>query len=290
METPVKKKLFDNLHHKYRLVIMQDDTFEEKLSFKLSKYNVFIALGFSIIALIFGTTFIIAFTPLREYIPGYADVKMDKEIRRLAHTVDSLDVMLRQKEEYMQNLKIILGGTIKVDSLPEKPENLTEVIKETNLAPSKEDSLLRLEMEEMDQYNLLTVEEKGAQATSIASLFFFTPIRGYIVNGFNARKRHFGIDIVAKENEPVKATLDGTVLYADWTLETGYIIGIQHYGGLVSVYKHNSALVKKQGEYVQAGEVIAIVGGTGEVSTGPHLHFELWHNGNPVNPREYMTF
>jgi len=284
------KKFFHRLKHKHRLVILQDDTLEENFSFKLTPLNVFIAVGISGIVLIFATTFIIAFTPLREYIPGYADVKLSKNIRKLSYSVDSLETRLKQKEDYFNNLKTILIGNIHTDSLPTKPDVPVKTQEVPALNKSKEDSMLRGEFENSDEYNLLFTEEKKSNITSISSFFFFTPLRGYVVNNFNLKKGHYGIDIVAKENEAIKATLDGTVIFSSWTLETGYVIGLQHTGNIVSIYKHNSALMKKQGDFVKAGDVIAIIGNTGELSTGPHLHFELWYNGSPVNPKDYITF
>ncbi len=270
---------------------MQDDTFEEKFSFRLSPMNVFIAVGVSSIVLIFSTTFIIAFTPLREYIPGYADVNMNKKLRKISYVVDSLENKLELKEQYFANLKKILSGNIQADSLPIKPSSPKPTQSITQLYKSREDSLLRGEFENTDDYNLLFTEDKKSNAgTSIANYFFFTPLRGIIINHFNLKKEHYGIDIVAKENEAIKATLDGTVVLSSWTLESGYIIGIQHTGNIISIYKHNSVLMKKVGDFVKAGDVIAVIGNSGELTTGPHLHFELWYNGTPVNPKDYLNF
>jgi len=286
----IKRKFYLRLKHKYRLVIMQDDTFEEKFSFKLLPMNVFIAVGVSAIVLIFSTTFIIAFTPLREYIPGYADVNINKKFRYLSYSVDSLEHGLAQKEAYMKNLKTILGGNIKTDSLPEKPASPISKKQVGKLVKSREDSILRGEFENSDDFNLLFAEDKKSTVGSISNFFFFTPIRGIVINNFNLKKEHYGVDIVAKENEAVKATLDGTVIFSSWTLETGYCIGLQHTGNIVSIYKHNSAVLKKTGDYVKAGDVIAIIGNSGELSSGPHLHFELWYYGNPINPKDYIAF
>jgi murein DD-endopeptidase MepM/ murein hydrolase activator NlpD len=141
----------------------------------------------------------------------------------------------------------------------------------------------------MDQYNLITTGIKGS-SSSISNYFFFTPVQGIISNGYNPTGRHYGIDIVSKKNEAIKSILDGTVIFSAWTLQTGYVIAIQHQSDIISIYKHNSVLLKREGDFVKAGDPIAIIGETGELSTGPHLHFELWYNGKPVNPREYITF
>ena len=160
---------------------------------------------------------------------------------------------------------------------------------------SPEDSLLREEIQRLDQYNLVYYDQEKQQnvyskRASIRNFFFFTPLRGQVTNGFNAKQKHYGVDIVGKENDVVKATLDGRIIFSNWTMRTGYVIMIMHDNNLISVYKHNASLLKQQGEIVKAGEPIAISGNTGELTTGPHLHFEVWYNGSPVNPREYMSF
>ena len=180
-----------------------------------------------------------------------------------------------------------------VEDIPEHIES-TANYDSITLVRSVEDSLLRVEIESQDQYNIAYYNEneelnKG-KATSIANFNFFTPLKGIITNNFNTSEKHFAVDIVAKRNAAVKATLDGTVIFAAWTLETGHIIVIQHQQNLISVYKHNSSLLKQEGNFVKAGEPIAIIGESGELSTGPHLHFELWFNGKPINPRDYLTF
>jgi murein DD-endopeptidase MepM/ murein hydrolase activator NlpD len=191
---------------------------------------------------------------------------------------------------YLENLRYVIEGKDIPQPVQTKPSN-TGAAKykhiEDKVVP--EDLALRNEFESMDKYNL-TFSSGTEDAGSMSGFFFFTPIKGIVVNGYNPAKGHFGIDIAAKKNEPVKATLDGTVLFTGWTLETGYIISIQHVNNLVSVYKHNSVLLKKTGDFVKAGDPIAIVGETGELQSGPHLHFELWHNGSSVNPKEFMSF
>jgi murein DD-endopeptidase MepM/ murein hydrolase activator NlpD len=137
---------------------------------------------------------------------------------------------------------------------------------------------------------LLTANETKTSKESITNFFFFSPLKGLVTNSFDMKEEHYGIDITAQENEAIKATLDGTVIMSAWTSETGYVIQIQHENNLVSVYKHNSALMKKVGQYVKAGEVVAIIGNSGELTSGTHLHFELWYNGNPIDPQEYMVF
>jgi len=281
------------LKFKYRLVILNDETFEEKLSFRLSRLNLFVSVGSASILLFFVFSYIIAFTPLREYIPGYASVSAKRDVYQLQRQADSIESALKDKDLYIYNIKNIISGKEIVDKIPEKGTATTPVYKDIQLKSSKADSMLRAEVENKDQYSLSTPggeELPAAPRTGISNFFFFTPLKGLVTNSFSPTSNHLGIDIVAKPNEPIKATLDGTVIFSDWTLETGYTIGIQHQQNLISIYKHNASLLKKPGTYVKAGEPIAIIGNSGELSSGPHLHFELWYNGSPVNPKDYMAF
>lgn len=282
-----KPKKFEKLKYKYRFVILNDETFEEKFNFRLSRLNVYTALGVGSLLLIALVTILIAFTPLREFIPGYTDVTIRKTGIENTLKLDSLENVLRQKEQYLTNInRIIQGEPINFnDSLV-----VDTTINYKNIVNEKipEDSLLRVMIETEEKYNLF--RSAGRTPSSISSLIFFNPLKGIVTEQFNARKQHFGVDLVAPKNEAIKATLDGTVIFAEWTSETGYVIQLQHSNNLISIYKHNSVLHKKQGDKVKAGDVIAIVGNTGELSSGPHLHFELWYNGIPLNPEEYMLF
>jgi len=290
-----KDHWISKLRNKYRLVISNEDTFEEKFSFRLSRLNVFVVTGTIAILLIIATTFLIAFTPLREYIPGYTDVTLRKRVIQLERLADSLETDLNRKSEYLNNIKNIIEGryvateedTTVVSSESARDEDYGNV----NYTRSPEDSILRQEYEGSNKYELFYNDNHEVAAKSSRSSFIFlNPLKGIATNEFDVSKQHYGIDIVSKENEVVKATLDGIVIFSEWTVETGYVISIQHQGMFVSTYKHNSALLKKQGSTVKAGEPIAIVGESGELTTGPHLHFELWYNGTPVNPRDYISF
>ncbi len=286
-----KKKWYYRLRDKYRLVIMNEDTYEEKFSFSLSRINVFVALSTTVIVLIVLTIFIIAFTPLREYIPGYMDPTLPAKVYSLNLKADSLENDLRLKNMYLQNIRNIIEGREIVEK--PSPETVEEVNYDTiTLKISREDSILRAEFESQTKYNLYLNgnNELYRNNIEIARQPFFTPLKGIITNQFNLANGHYGVDIVAKSNEAIKAVMDGTIIFADWTLKTGYVIGIQHLGNFISIYKHNAILLKKQGNFVKAGDPIAIIGDSGELSTGPHLHFELWYNGTPVNPEEYMSF
>ena len=279
------------IRNRYRLVVMNDDTFEEKFSLKLTPLNIFIVAGLVSITMIVLTVSLVAFTPLREYIPGYgAEVNTRKELVNLTLKLDSLQYELTLGATAMDNIKNIISGNVSEDSISQKEKTkIASVPKNVDIKPSKEDSAFRTQVESQDKYSLAFSERKTGKE-SISNFFFFTPVKGMVSASFNTSEEHFGVDIVAKENEPIKATLDGTVLFAGWTSETGYTIEIQHSNNLVSAYKHCSVLLKKAGQFVKAGEAIAVIGNSGEQTSGPHLHFELWYNGTAINPQEYMVF
>lgn len=293
MAEPYKKKsLFTRLRTRYFFIIRKEDTFEERFSLRISPIALVTITGGAIVLFMILVIWAIAFTPLREYIPGYADINMRKNLIALSMKTDSLNFELQARQDYIDNLKRILSGA------PAKHDSVTKNHGDTTthpvayVPPSHDDSMLRQTVEAQSRYNVTMTErqDKSGDNSSINDYFFFTPLKGVVTNGFNPAGGHYGVDIMAKENEAIKATLDGTVIISTWTLATGNIIMLQHNNNLVSVYEHNSVLLKKQGDYVKAGDVIAIVGNTGELTTGPHLHFELWYKGNPVNPQQYMGF
>lgn len=279
---------FNRIKNKYRLVVMNDDTFEEKVSLKLSPLGLFTTTGLVIIVLIVVVTSLIAFTPLREYIPGYADLSVRRRLISLSIKADSIEQESLYKGQFIKNFKNIINGNTSESAEKTKVDSTKKYVN-LNLKPSKEDSLLRLQIESQDQYSLATNEDNGVK-NSISSFFFFTPLKGLVSSSFKNSEGHYGVDVVAAENEAIKTVLDGTVIISTWTLETGYIIEVQHNNNLISIYKHNSALLKKAGQYVKAGEAIAIIGNSGELTSGPHLHFELWYNGSPIDPQDYMIF
>lgn len=280
-----KGKLKQKLTDKYRLVVLNENTFEERFSLKLSRLNVFVLGGFFSVLLVVLTTILIAFTPLKEYIPGYSSTELKIKAANLTFEVDSLKTKLAILENFTKAIKPVLTGEIEpetVDSLRIESERVA--IDESELDASRADSLFREEVESKDRFPLIDdVENK-------IKIVFFAPLTGNITQEFDAVEKHFALDIVAKTNTPVKAVADGTVILAEWTAETGYVLTIQHTNGFISVYKHNGTLLKEQGDFVKSGEVIASVGSSGELTTGPHLHFELWSNGYPVNPKNYIDF
>lgn len=295
MEEKKKPTFWTKIRNRYRLVVMNDDTFEEQFSFKLTPLNIFILTGLISIIMITLTVSLVAFTPLKEYIPGYGSaINTRKELINLTLKLDSLQNELTLSSAVMDNIKNIMNGNVGDSShLTPNPspngEGGKQPVSDVDTKPSKEDSLFRAHIEAQDKYSLAFSERKTGKE-SISSFFFFTPVKGMVTASFNAAQEHYGTDIAAKENEPIKATLDGTVLFSGWTSETGFTIQIQHSNNLVSAYKHNSVLLKKAGQFVKAGETIAVIGNSGEQSTGPHLHFELWYNGKAIDPQEYMVF
>ena len=277
-----RKKLFN----KYRLVILNEDTFEEKLSFKLTRLNVFIYGGLFSILLIIGTSYLIAFTGLKEYIPGYSSTKLKKEATHLVYKVDSLQQVLEVNNIYIKNVKELLTG--KISEVSFDKDSVFQSIqynKDTiNLDPTDLDLEFRQEIETADRYSIFD------EATKESEIVFFAPVVGTITDGYSPKTKHYAVDVAVEMNTPVKSIADGTVIFSEWTATTGHVIIIEHAGGFVSVYKHNTSLNKEQGDFVRSGEVIASAGDTGELSTGPHLHFELWSGGYPVNPIYYIDF
>ena len=291
-EEKKKRKILKKLKNKYRLVILNDASFEEKFSYRLSPLNIFtlfLSLTLVIILIVAG---VIIFTPLRESIPGYTDVNLRKDLTYMVLKADSLERELRLNQQYLDNINSILRGEEPSEQITadQEGEIQTDGISQEDKTNDRsiEDSLLREYVEREDSYSLELGKERRLSA--VDRLFFFNPLKGTVTQKYNISEEHFGIDIVAPKDEAVKAVLKGTVIFAEWTVETGYVIQVQHENNLTSIYKHNSVLLKKVGEEVRAGEAIAIVGNTGELSTGPHLHFELWQEGVSLDPANYINF
>ena len=287
-----KAKIKDKIRKKYRVVVYSNDTYEEKAHFKLTLLNFFNILVASSVLLIVLVTYLIAFTPLREYIPGYTDVSLNRRVYEMERRADSLELVFKQKDLYINNLKKIINGedfeTDSVNSLLPKSSktNFDNIV----IKNSEQDSLFRIGYEEETRNNLFGNRIMSDVSQEFKLVSFFAPINGIVTQHFNREAKHFGTDLVASNNSVIKATADGTVIYSDWTVDNGYCIGIQHNGNLFSIYKHNAVLLKEEGDFVNAGDAIAIYGNSGSLSTGPHLHFELWYNGTPLNPEDYISF
>jgi len=281
------QKLFHKLTNKYRMVLLNEDTFEEVGNMRLTRLNLIALVGVVLILLVTITYILIAFTNIRELIPGYPDAAMRQQIRTNAMKIDSLEFEQTIRDQYFENLNRIISG-----EAPEMYMNDTTGMVDAqniNFIRSTNDSILRQQVEAEEQFRLSVLDNAQGSRT-LNDMQFFTPVKGIITGEFSPADGHFGVDLVAGPNEVVKAVLDGTVTMSTWTLETGYVIQIQHDYELISVYKHNATLFKSVGEQVAAGDAIAIVGNSGELTTGPHLHFELWHDRVPLNPADYIVF
>jgi len=283
--TSKTKTLTKKLLHKYRLVILNEDSFEERISFKLTRLNVFILSSIATILLIGLTTLLIAFTPLREYIPGYSSTALKKEATLLLAKTDSLQNVIQVNNQYYSSIRSVLTGELANvvfdrDSIQDAVFSSDEM----QVTPSRADSLLRETVAQEDKYNLFQ------SASAVGDITLFSPLQGTISQSYSLSEKHYALDIVAEKDAPVLAAADGTVIFAEWTAETGHVIILRHDNDLITVYKHNASLSKSQGELVTAGEIIATVGNTGEFTTGPHLHFELWADGYPINPIDFIDF
>lgn len=280
-----QKKFKKKLLHKYRLVVLNEDTFEERYAIKLNRLNVFVLMALLGVILVGFTTVLIAYTPLREYIPGYSSTSLKKKATELTYKTDSLQQQLAYNQRYYASIRKVLTGDVSTEEI--NKDSVIEAAKTEDINPvyrNKEDSLLRVKASKEDKYNLFDTENKAS------NFVLFPPVRGTISEGYNLEDKHFAVDIVVSETTPVKAAADGTVIFSEWTVETGYVVILEHTNELISIYKHNGSVTKAQGDLVKAGEVIALSGNTGELTTGPHLHFELWSKGYPINPTNFIDF
>lgn len=288
------EKWREKLQHTYRLVIMRDETFEEVGSYKLNLLNLYLVLSTVLVVVAVLVYVMIAFTPLKNYLPGQEGVNSTREVIMLNREIDSLTqamadwklVMQAEKNRLMQRI-VDIPEDAEPTSLPDSLLDLEE------LAEAEVDEQLRQEVQ-IDQIG--AAMRSGPRSNPfqnkkrLEQLFFVAPVTGEISAGFSPTKNHYGVDVLAPKNTAVKSSLDGYVFLSDWTLETGNTIGIQHGNNIITFYKHNSTLLKPVGSFVKAGEAIAIIGNTGTQSDGPHLHFELWYNGKAVNPVDYISF
>ena len=282
------------LNRKYDFQMSHDETGSTMLKFRLNLLNlIWVILGMALLLIII-TSIIIAFTPLREYIPGYTDTNLNREVYQLSLRADSLSREMQKKDVYFDNLKKIVEGydfasdsaLASLNIYEPLPAGVTDTI---TLTKSVQDSILRAEYEAQNQYNLFGDDYLSPTKSNALVKNFFVPLNGTVITGFNADAGHFGVDISTDGDQIINATLDGSVVFSTWSINNGYCIGIQHEDSYFSVYKHNATLLKKEGDYVKAGEAIAILGKSGDEAASEHLHFEIWHNGIAINPVEYMT-
>jgi murein DD-endopeptidase MepM/ murein hydrolase activator NlpD len=284
-----KGKKKQNWRDKYRFTVVNDTTFEEVWKIRFTKYHAFLAISFLILFISITTTILIAFTNLREFIPGYPDVNMRRNILMSAIRLDSLDREIALRDKYFANLSaIISGGQPAVNFVSKDSTKNYKAIKFTS---SPEQTALRAKVESDERFNLNMGSSGNNEQTNLASLHFFPPVKGIVSGKYDVRTRHFGTDIVTKPKALVSAALDGTIIFTGWTMETGFVIEVQHTNNIISVYKHNASLLKETGDKVRAGEAISVVGDSGEMYTsGPHLHFEIWYKGSALDPEKHILF
>lgn len=273
---------------KFRFAVTNDTTFAEVWRIRLTRYNAFLLIFFVVFFIVGATASLIAFTNLREFIPGYPDVTMRRNILLNAIRLDSLERELSLRDRYFENLSSIIAGERPASSMSLRDTTIN--YNTISFRTSPEDSALRAQIETESRYNI-SQNQAPEYETSLASLHFFPPVRGIVSGKFDPAKRHYGTDIVTRPKAQVDAALAGTVILTGWTRETGYVIQVQHANNIVSVYKHNASLLKETGDLVRTGEAIAVVGNSGEIYTsGPHLHFEIWYKGSPLDPEKYVIF
>ena len=287
------KKWRAKLKNTYRLVVMNNDTFEEVTSQNISLQNIYILISTAVVILATIIVSLIIFTPLKRYIPGYGSGNDGKLVFELTRQIEDLEGQLKTQRLYTENVrKILVGEEFQTDE-DVKTQFSTQTIAPENIQPverSKVDEELRQEIEIQEINNLAQIGGSTKNDVPLEQLYFNPPVKGEISAGFMPGRKHLGVDILAPKNTAVKAALDGYIFFSDWTVETGNTIGIQHENNIITFYKHNSALLKKVGSNVKAGEAVAIIGNTGTLSDGPHLHFELWYDGKPVDPTGYIAF
>ena len=284
----------EKLQHTYRLIIMNNETFEEVSSYRLTLLSVYVAASTLIVLVAVLVVSVIVFTPVRNYLPGY-DLGSDerRKVENLYREVKELEEQLVAQRAYTENFQRVLQDSVETEenlqtAFAEIPADTFEPVR-----VSGEEKQLRQEMELRqigEQAQKSRTINFSPRAMPLEQMFFSPPVSGEISAGFMPDKRHFGVDVLAPKNKAIKAVMDGYIFFSNWTLDTGNTIGIQHANNTITFYKHNSVLLKKSGSYVKAGEAVAIIGNTGTLSDGPHLHFELWHRGQPVDPTEYINF
>ena len=282
-----KKK--SNWRDKYRFSVINDHTFEEVWRIVLTRYNAFLLITFLLLFIIWGTSTLISFTNLREFIPGYPDVTMRRNILMSAIRLDSLDRELKLRDKYFENMNAIISGDPPAEISMQ--QDTTKNYKSIKFNTSSDDSVLRARVENEERYNLTLGPSTSQSVSGLASLHFFPPVKGIVSGKYDVRTKHFGTDIVTKPKALVSAVLDGTVIFTGWTMETGFVIEVQHPNNIISVYKHNASLLKETGDLVRAGDAISVVGDSGErYTSGPHLHFEIWYKGSSLDPEKHILF
>tara|TARA_A100001015_G_scaffold156834_1_gene174058 strand:+ start:80 stop:943 length:864 start_codon:yes stop_codon:yes gene_type:complete len=282
MESSKKNNIKKRESKNYRLVIQEEKTYKEKFKLKLSRTNVFLTGTFISLIIVSITTSIIFFTPVREYIPGYDTTKMRVQAIKNLERLDSLINKLSINESYLEAVSQTINGEDYKNIYTNESQRISVDLSELDMSLRVEDSILRKVVEREDKFNVIESE------TQTLSLEMSPPVRGIIIESFDVSIKHYGIDIVLKEQTPVKAVADGIVLLSEWTIDSGHTVIVYHKDQLTSIYKHNYLSKVKTGDYVKQGQVVALSGNTGELTSGPHLHFELWDSSGPINPEDLL--
>jgi murein DD-endopeptidase MepM/ murein hydrolase activator NlpD len=293
MADRIKTRRDQTLKNKFRFVVLNDETFEEKFSLTLTRLNVWVFLSTVVVVLVMFTACAIIYTPLKYFIPGFGDYNYRSQIVALSFRTDSLESALEKRALWLDNINKVVNG--KTDTPARNISTAKSNQSKPDTAhisqPTDEEKQLRKDVEEEENYALsYKMDKKDGTKVQLNEFHFFPPVGGYVTDEFDPKREHYGIDVAAPVDAPVKSTLDGTVISAGWSSENGYVVAVQHKDNLITLYKHNAKIFRNVGNFVKAGDVIATVGNTGELSSGPHLHFEIWHNGVSLNPRDYIVF
>lgn len=280
------QRVLNKLKNQYRLTIFNDSTFQSVFSIKLTRLKVFAAVAIASSVIVVLVTFLIAATPLREYIPGYPDAEQRQMMVNNAIKIDSLEIELGKRDAFFESIKAVVSGNVPVDTI--SGNDSARQLLNVKFNNYNHDSIFEDEL--LAEQTNVSIRGNNTNRKEMSQMHFFVPLKGIVTNQFNSVSQHFGVDLVSEPNARICSVLDGSVIFSGWTLETGYVIYIQHDADLISVYKHNAELLKTTGDRVKAGEPVAIIGNSGEFTSGPHLHLELWHRGNPVDPQQYIDF
>ena len=282
-----------NLQEKRRVVILDEGSFEEKRNFTTSKFSILVLFLFSLIVFSILFFLLISYSSIKTFVPGYPSASAQKELVdkniELDQKLNELIVKTNKEERYINNIQKILNGDTPIDR-----ESSAKVFKSQSIDTKNEvstsEKTIREKVDKREKYDIDVIPGGALTKDVLPELLLFPPIIGELTNKMNISSGHFGVDIIAPKNEAVVAILKGTIVYQNWSPTDGHVVHVQHKNNLLSIYKHSSEVLKKIGDYVDAGEPISIVGNSGEHSTGPHLHFELWHNGYPMDPEKFINF
>lgn len=278
------KSRFEKLKAKHKLSFTNETTYHEKWSIRLSSLNLLSLIFLYSVVIFIVFSLLIKYTPLKHLFISNANIyELNEKLNDNSQVIDSLEYKTKVNESYLENLFIILNGGDFNDSIYLENNNVDPNY-QPDFALSSNDSIFRSKIES-EKLEALNIDEDDVKIG-----FYMSPVSGKISKSLDLSKGHYGVDIVTRKDEPIKATLEGVVLMSTWTATEGNVIVLQHHNDLISIYKHCSVLLVNNGDKVEVGDPIGIVGNTGEFSTGPHLHFELWQNGIVLNPQEFISF